>query len=257
MNSAETFIRPGFLPLWRRRSAAPADRKRGRDAEGMAQLRAGAGAEHQRQRAEQRGQRRHHDRAEAQQRRLEDRLARRLAALALGVERKVDHHDRVLLDDADEQHDADDADDAEIAAVDDQRQQRADAGRRQGRQDGDGMDVALVEHAQHDIDGDDRRQDEQQLVGERRLEGEGGALERGENAVGHADLQLGLLDGVDRRTKRGARRQVERNGRRRELPEMAHLQWRLLLDHAGDRGERHLAGGRDRRRQVDRAERIQ
>ena len=39
------------------------------------------------------------------------------------------------------------------------------------------MDEALVEDAQHDIDGDDRREDQEQLVRERRLEGERRALE--------------------------------------------------------------------------------
>ena len=64
----------------------------------------------QRQRAEQRGQRRHHDRAEAQQAGL--RGSRRAATCprALRLEREVDHHDRVLLDDADQQHDADQRD---------------------------------------------------------------------------------------------------------------------------------------------------
>jgi hypothetical protein len=33
-----------------------------------------------------------------------------------------------------------------------QRQQRAEAGRRQRRQDGQRVDEALIEHAQHDID---------------------------------------------------------------------------------------------------------
>ena len=50
-----------------------------RDAERMAQLRAGAGAEHQRQRAEERRHGRHQDRPEAQQAGLIDRFARRLA----------------------------------------------------------------------------------------------------------------------------------------------------------------------------------
>ena len=36
------------------------------------------------------------------------------ALLALGLEREVDHHDGVLLHDADQQHDADDADDVEV-----------------------------------------------------------------------------------------------------------------------------------------------
>ena len=51
-----------------------------------------------------------------------------------------------------------------------QRQQRADAGRRQRRQNGDRVDVALVEHAEQDVDGGDRGQDQDRLVGQRLLE---------------------------------------------------------------------------------------
>ena len=40
---------------------------------------------------------------------LVDRLARALALDPLGLQGEVDHHDRVLLDDADQQDDADDA----------------------------------------------------------------------------------------------------------------------------------------------------
>ena len=148
-----------------------------RHPERMAQLRAGAAAEHQRQCAEHRRDRRHHDRPEAQQRGLVDRLARRLALVALRVEREVDDHDAVLLDDADQEDDADDRDDAEIAAVEHQRQQRADPGRRQGREDRDRVDVALVQHPQHDVDRDDRGDDQHQLVAERRLKGQRRALE--------------------------------------------------------------------------------
>src|SRR3984885_1293339 len=85
-----------------------------RYAQRCAQLRAGTGAQHQRQRGKQRGDRGHEDRAKTQQRGLVDRLLRRSAALALGGERKVDHHDRVLLDDTDQQDDADDRDDVQI-----------------------------------------------------------------------------------------------------------------------------------------------
>src|SRR4051794_25184793 len=60
------------------------------DAERVAQLRAGAGAEHQRQRAEQRRRRGHQDRPQAQETGLVDGLARRLALLALGVEGEID-----------------------------------------------------------------------------------------------------------------------------------------------------------------------
>ena len=52
--------------------------------------------------------------------RKRSRQARWIAVLrvepldALGLEREVDHHDRVLLDDAEQQHDADERDDAEV-----------------------------------------------------------------------------------------------------------------------------------------------
>jgi hypothetical protein len=57
-----------------------------------------------------------------------DRLPGRLALLALGVQGEVDHHDGVLLDDADQQDDADDADHAQLMAGHQQGQQGADAG---------------------------------------------------------------------------------------------------------------------------------
>ena len=87
------------------------------DAERAAQFGAGAGAERQGQAAEQRRHGGHHDGAEAQQAGLVDRvLGRSCAVVALGLEGEVDHHDGVLLDDADEQDDADQGDDAEIGA---------------------------------------------------------------------------------------------------------------------------------------------
>ena len=77
-------------------------------------------------------------------------------------EREVDHHDRVLLDDADQQNDADEGDDRHLHVEHLERQQRADARRGQGRDDGDRMDVALVENAEHEIDRQQRRADQQQ-----------------------------------------------------------------------------------------------
>src|SRR3546814_6593749 len=64
--------------------------------------------EHQRHGGEHRRERRHQDRPEAQQRGLMDCGAWRQAFVTLRIEREVDHHDRVLLDDADQQNDADD-----------------------------------------------------------------------------------------------------------------------------------------------------
>ena len=52
----------------------------------------------------------------------------------------------------------------------DQRRDRADAGRGQRGENGDRVNEALVEHAEHDVDRGDRRQHEELLVGERLLE---------------------------------------------------------------------------------------
>ena len=90
-----------------------------------------------------------------------DRLARALALLPLGLQRKVDHHDRVFLDDADQQDHADERDDAQLVMQQHQCEERADTGRRQCREDRDRVDVAFVEHAEHDVDDEDCRGDEQ------------------------------------------------------------------------------------------------
>src|SRR5580698_4883536 len=65
------------------------------------QFRAGAGSEGQRDATAHGRQGGHHDGPEAQQTRLVDRLEWLLAFTAFSVEREIDHHDRVLLHDAD------------------------------------------------------------------------------------------------------------------------------------------------------------
>ena len=78
--------------------------------------------------------------------------------LALGIEREIDHHDRVLLHDANEQNDSNKRDDAEIGTAKDQREQRAHSGGRQRRKDRDRMNVAFIKNAQNDVDGHKRRE---------------------------------------------------------------------------------------------------
>ena len=103
--------------------------------------------------------------------------SRRQMLVALGRDGEVDHHDAVLLDDADQQDDADQRDQAEVESEQHQDRERADAGRGQRRQDRERMDVALVEDAEDQIDHDERRQDQQRHGAERLLEGLRGALE--------------------------------------------------------------------------------
>ena len=64
--------------------------------------------------------------------------------------------------------------------------ERADRRRRQAGQDGQRVDEALVEDAEHDVDRDHRRGEEQPLVGERVLEHLGGAGEGGRDRRRHA-----------------------------------------------------------------------
>src|SRR5512147_8917 len=77
------------------------------DAERTPELRTHACSQRQRQAAEQRRKSRHHDRPKAQQAGLINGIARIFSLVAFGVQREIDHHDRFLLDDADEEDDAD------------------------------------------------------------------------------------------------------------------------------------------------------
>ena len=95
---------------------------------------------------------------------------------------------RVLLHDADQQNDADHGDDAEIGVGEHQRQQRAYAGRGQRGQNRDGMDVAFVEHAEHEVDRGQRCGDQERLAAERILIGLRVPGEPGLNGRWQADL---------------------------------------------------------------------
>mgnify|MGYP003347012436 CR=1 FL=1 len=96
----------------------------------------GADAQGDRQRTDQGRQRRHHDGPETQHAGLADGQRRGHAVVALLLQREVDHHDRVLLHDADQHHDADGGDDGQLHAEELQRDQRAHRGGRQAGQDG-------------------------------------------------------------------------------------------------------------------------
>src|SRR6266478_4085526 len=126
-----------------------------RDSERMAQFRPRAAAKRQRQSAEQCGHGGHHDRAETKQAGLVDGFFRRLVLDTFGFKREVNHHDGVLLHDADQQDDADQGYDAEIVAGNQQRENRANTSRGQRGENRERMNVALVEHSQHNVNGDD------------------------------------------------------------------------------------------------------
>ena len=196
-----------------------------RDAQRPAQFRAQAGAEGQRQSAEQRGHGRHHDGPESQQARFVDGVRGRFAVLAFRFEREVDDHDAVLLHDADQQNDADNRHHAQVLTEQHQRQQRAHTGGWQRRENRDRMDEAFVQNSQHDVDRDQRRQNQQRLVRERVVERCRRALKVGLQAGGRIQLVGQLVNLADRRAERRVRSQIERDGHR----------WKLALVRDGQR----------------------
>ena len=81
-----------------------------------------------------------------------------LPPLALGLQRKIDHHDGVLLHDADQQHDADDGNDIQVLpnSMSASIAPTLAGGRLEMMVSG--MHQALIEDAEHDVDGQQRRQ---------------------------------------------------------------------------------------------------
>ncbi len=111
-----------------------------------------------------------------------------------------------------------------------QRQQRADAGRRQGRQDRDGVDVALVEDAEHDVDGRQRRQHQQELVVQRSAGRRApcpGTIRA--MVVGMPISRIVSFTYGDGVAQRLARRQVEGDGAGHEQALMIHGQRRRAV----------------------------
>src|SRR5713226_3712625 len=154
-----------------------------RDSERVAQFGARAATEGERQSGEQCGHGGHHDRTETKQTRLVDGFFGRFVFDTFGLEREVDHHD-----------DTDERDDAEIVAGKQQRENCADAGRGQRGKNRDGMNVALIEHSQHDVNGDDRGQNEPGLTRKRIVKGSRGSLETGVDAARQIDFLFRLRD---------------------------------------------------------------
>jgi hypothetical protein len=79
------------------------------------------------------------------QRGLEDSFFGVHTLVAFRVECEVHDHDAVLLDDADQQDDADDGNHIEILMKEPQCEQCANTSRRQRGEDRDGMDEALIQ----------------------------------------------------------------------------------------------------------------
>ena len=127
-----------------------------------------------------------------------------------------------------------------------QRQQRADAGRRQGRQDRDRVNVALVEHAEQDVDRRNGGDDQDRLVVERLRKHLRGAGEAAVDRNRHMDLVDRFVDLGRRFAERRALLQIERNGGGDEQALVIDRERRiarLIMRHGGERDHGLLGGG--------------
>ena len=183
-----------------------------------------------------------------------DRVFAAQPSLALAREREVDEHDAVLLDDADQQDDPDDADHVEGPAKQQQGQQGAEPGRRQGRDDRDRMDHALIENTQNDVHGDERGQDQDRRAAQRTLKCLRAALEAGGDRRRQVHCLHRLLDRRYGIADRRARSEVEAQGYRGELALVVDRDRRDCLRDGGELAQRDFAA--TRRGGVNPAQRI-
>ena len=157
-------------------------------------------------------------------------------------EREVDHHDGILLHDTDQQDDADQGYDAEIVAGNQQRENCADTGRGQRGENREGMNVALVEHSEHDVNGDDGGQNEPGLARKRIVKGSRGSLKTGIDAAGQADLLFRLFDRRGGLTQGNSGSKVERQVHHGKLAQVIDRKRCIAHLDASEGGKRNLRG---------------
>ena len=204
------------------------------------QFRSRACRENQGQRSKHRRKRCHEDRPETLHASLVNGVLARKPAHALRFQREIDEHDAILLHDADQEDDANQRDDGELLTRYHEREQRAEPGRGQRREDRERVYQVLIEDTQHEIDGDKSREDEKRRRGLLLLKGKRLAGKLHVNRTGYMeilpdlqDLRQNLADAdilsgveadghgrelarvVDR--KRYAGKTFRRNGRKRHL----------------------------------------
>ena len=182
------------------------------DAQGAAQLRSIALRDGNGDAAKHSGHGGHHDGPETQQAGLIDGLLGAIILVAFGLNGEIDHQDGVFLDDADQQDDADQGDHRQLGVHHHQRQQGADTRGGQRGENGDGVDVVLVENAEHDVDGDQRGQDQIRLRVQGGLKGLRGSLEARTNRGWQSEAALQLLDRGDTLSQRSIQRHIEGEG---------------------------------------------
>ena len=145
-----------------------------------------------------------------------------------------------FLYDADQQDYPDHADNVQIRFEEHHGHQRAQAGRRQGGDNSQGMDQAFVEHSQDDIDGQQSGSDKDGLIVERFLV----SLLAGEFAGdvhGQANFHFGPVDGVHGIAQGHILGEIKGKGGGRELSLMGQAYGRDALREMGEGGQGNVA----------------
>src|SRR5437763_328650 len=96
------------------------------------------------------------------------------------------------------------------------RKERADASGRNRGENRDGMDEALIQNAKNNVDGGERRKDEDALIGQGVLKSLSGTLEYSVNGVGNVKFAASGFNVLDGRTEGGTGSKIEREGNGRE-----------------------------------------
>src|SRR4051794_22893687 len=108
------------------------------------------------------------------------------------------------------------------------------------------MNQAFVEHAEHDINRDQRRRQQDRDGGERRLKHLGSALKTALHARGHLQFFGGSPHNLGGLPQRYFRREVKGEGDRRELSLVVDGEKRVARLKFRDTRQRHLGAVRGR-----------
>ena len=208
------------------------------------ELRPCAGAESERQRAEQGSHRCHQNRPEAQLAGFKDSFGSGFAVLALRHEGKVDHHDRIFFHNANQQNDANDRNHVQVDVEQHQRQHRSYAGRRQGGNNSERMHQAFIKYAQDNVDRQDRRDDKHRLTGKRGLVCRRRSGKKPAHGLRHIHLLLHLAHLARRVAQRYSGRKIKRNSDGRKRTGVIHGKRRGGCLGCTDRGQRDHAVAR-------------
>ena len=151
--------------------------------------------------------------------------------MALSVECKVDHHDGVFLHNANQHKQTDHSNQREIFAKQLQSEQATHHGRRQTRQNGDGVYVAFVQHAQQNINHHQGCHEQPNLTGLRFVELGCVTAIAGDHVRGQLQFLGDLVDVTHGFTQCFAYGQVEADRHRFQLT--------LVVHAGGAHGTRH------------------